>query len=318
MKPKDDQLMLLRRMRSEGRLTKAEFDELTGGRQSRRPTDEPAAQPVESEPSRHDEPDPSSVNVDTVHEENPTPLWPPVPRPELSTNYRLGIGLVSLVLVALSATNVLPWLVTVLAAGVLGTTLLSGWGKVTAVGVLVLAGTLVVSATSSLDGNQEADTTPTPTVAPAAATAPPSGSLGIYMDDVIGLWNTIEGDPQIRSGLTRQNEIGEFDTFIHRFGDGSQVAGAYGPMDEAVYALLASGPFPSAASAQLYLRLCFMTAPYSQECIEAYAEEGLAGLTLDQYVDLTHQSEWRVGDHTWRLEIGQNLIALRVYGADAA
>jgi hypothetical protein len=61
-----------------------------------------------------------------------------------------------------------------------------------------------------------------------------------------------------------------------------------------------------------------MTAPYSQDCIDAYVEEGLAGLTLDEYVDLTHQAEWKVGDHTWRLEIGQNLLALRVYGPDAA
>lgn len=318
MKPKDDQLMLLQRMRSEGRLTQAEFDELAGGRQSRTALEEPSFAPLESGASEHAEPDVDEAVGEESPDEGHTPLWPPIPRTDLSTNYRLGIGIISLIFMALSAIGVVSWVITILVIGVLATTLFAGWGKVTAVGGLVLAAVVVIAATSSLGGGSQGDSAPTATMAPAAPSVAPEGSLGLFMDDVTDLWNTIDGDPQIRSGITRHNEIGEFDTFIHRFGDGSQLAGAYGPTDDAVYALLASGPFPSDATAQMYLRLCFMTAPYSQECIDAYNEQGLAGLTLDEYVDTSHQTEWMVGEQTWRLEIGQNLLAIRVYGPDAA
>jgi hypothetical protein len=59
-------------------------------------------------------------------------------------------------------------------------------------------------------------------------------------------------------------------------------------------------------------------APYSQECIDSFLEEGLDGGTLEDFVDVAHDAQWTVGEHAWSVEIGGNVMAIRVYGADAA
>jgi hypothetical protein len=59
-----------------------------------------------------------------------------------------------------------------------------------------------------------------------------------------------------------------------------------------------------------------MVAPYSQECVDSYFEEGLGETPLDE-LEGPYRSEWKVADHTWRLEIEENLLTIRVFGADA-
>jgi hypothetical protein len=85
-----------------------------------------------------------------------------------------------------------------------------------------------------------------------------------------------------------------------------------------VYALLAAGWLSEDAASQFYLRLCFMVAPYSQGCVDSYLEHGLAGGTLGDLTELPHEAEWVSEGHTWRLEVTENVLTIRVFGADAA
>ena len=158
----------------------------------------------------------------------------------------------------------------------------------------------------------------TATVPPANPYPPIPGSLGIYMEQLPDLWNEVSGPPQITRGLTRHNEIGEYDTFIYRFGEWGRVAGAYSPNTDAVYALLVTGQFSGEGTDQLYLHTCHLVAAYSPDCIQSYQDVGLAGLMLAEYADQTREAEWTVGESTWRLEIAGNVLTIRVYGPDAA
>jgi hypothetical protein len=200
----------------------------------------------------------------------------------------------------------------------MATTFIQGGRTLAMIGGAVAVVVIVVSLVSSL-------TAPTP-AGPGVAipTAPEDsnpaipGSLGIYMDQVADAWNTVETPPEIVKGLTRFSETGEYDTFVYRFGEWGRLAGAYDPANDMIYALMASGYLSEAATSQLYLHVCHVVAPYSPECIDSYHSQGLAGKALIDYAGLPHQSEWVVGDHTWRLEIEGDLLTLRVFGADAA
>ena len=164
-----------------------------------------------------------------------------------------------------------------------------------------------------------------PPVQAVAATVPPQdqqtpveGSLDIYMDQITESWNSVDGPPPIIRGLTRYNETGEYDTFIYRWGEWGRLAGAYDPETDLLYALLVSGQMSAEGTDQLYIPLCFMVAPYSQECVDAYYEHGLDGETLAEYDGVDHETEWTFDDQTWRLEIVDNVMTIRVFGADAA
>ncbi len=312
-----DNLAVLRRMYDEGRITDDEYANLTGG------LDSPAArQALQDDPS--EAPDLAETELPEVEaaapdaEERPLLPLPPRLKKNISPNYLGGLGLASMLLIAASALEMLPWTVTIVGVLVLLTTLIDGWGVASLVGGglfgVLLVATLLLSAF-----DEPAVETVVANSAPSVTTPEPiPGSLGIYMDQVTELWNTVDGPPRITKGLVRNNEIGEYDTFIYRFGGGLSVAGAFDPDDEAVYALLVNGAFTDKATDQLYLHVCFIVAPYSQECIDAYREQGLDGGTLEDFTDMAHEAEWQLGENTWRLEIAQNLLAIRVYGPDTA
>jgi hypothetical protein len=80
--------------------------------------------------------------------------------------------------------------------------------------------------------------------------------------------------------------------------------------------VLATGLLTEAPTSRFYLRLCFMVAPYSQECVDSYFEQGLGETSLEE-LETPHRSEWKVGEHTWRIEIEENRLTIRVFGADA-
>jgi hypothetical protein len=140
------------------------------------------------------------------------------------------------------------------------------------------------------------------------------GSLGINVSDLTHLWNSLPQSPGITGGFVHNTEPGQYDSFIYRFGDWGRLAGAYDPSTDAVYALLATGQFSQEATAQLYLHLCFMLNPYSQECIDNYFEKGLDDGTLADFGDVSHQAEWQMDDQTWRLDIEGNVLTIRVLG----
>lgn len=313
MEPGDDQLAVLHRLQSEGQITATEYAHLAAGLPASRPSDEarPEIDEPEGEPGRDD------VEPSAEPEAAPLTLPPPRLRQDLSGTYVALIAVASIGLLAAGASGLVSWFVALSAVVLLATTLIEGWRVVTISGTLLVVAIILVGFVVSLGE----PTPPQPTVAaanpePQQADAEIPGSLGIHMDEVTDAWNTLEGEPRITKGLTRYNETGEYDTFIYRFGEWGRLAGAYDPETEALYALLAAGWLTEAPTAQLYLRLCFMVAPYSQECVDSYLSQGLGEGALAD-LESPYRSEWAVADHTWRLDIEENLLTIRVFGADA-
>jgi hypothetical protein len=305
MKSGEDQSDTLYRLQREGQITSAEFEHLAGGRI--RPTSEDA------KPSD----DPAE---ETSAETAGGLLASPKLRSSLSVAHVVALALAAVLLSVFAFFGFLPWTIAIAAVVLLATTLIEGWRKVTLTGTAVMAIAVVVGVLgSAIDRSPSGAPQPLATVPTTGTerTAPP-GSLGLYMDEVTDRWNSIDGPPEIVRGLTRQTEIGEYHSFIYRFGDWGRLAGAYDPDDEAVHALLATGRLSEAPTSQMYLRLCFMVAPYSPDCLDAYHEQGLGGANVDNYLDTEYRAEWRVDGHTWRLVIERNVLTLRVFGADAA
>lgn len=335
-----DQLTVLRRLRNEGQISDQEYETLAGG--LHRPRVDNPAQTVDDTDQlagRHMEADfavasaenpdvaqavedqPLDAGRNVAEEQSPDALGAflqPKFRGSLSKNYLIGLFIAAAALLLVSLLGAMPWLVSITAILVLVSTLFEGWGKVTLVGAAVAAVMLVIGLLSS--------TADVPESVDRAAATPPvedphpaiAGSLGIYMDQVADLWNGVDGPPRITRGLTRHTEIGEYDTFIYRWGDWGRLAGAFDPDNEAIYALLVSGQFSDGSTDQLYFHLCFVLAPYSQDCVDSFNEQGLDGGTLGDFTDMRHEAEWAVGEHTWRLEIDENVMTIRVYGRDAA
>lgn len=326
MKPNNDQLAVLRRLQSDGQISDEEFEDLARGLMGTEP--ETAFDFGEDEEAEHS----AGTTADAIQEDDAVDDDPitegehepadrflsPSFRENLSVNY-LGIVLIaSIALLVVGLTGAVSWWVSIFAILVLVTTLFDGWGKVTLAGAVAVAVIMLVGFVFSVGDIPEPEQTITATLPPEDPHPPIPGSLGIYMDQVVDSWNTVEGPPRINRGLTRHNEIGEYDTFIYRFGDWGRLAGAYDPENEAIYALLITGTFSAPDTDQLYLHLCYVLAPYSQDCIDSYHEEGLDGGTLGDFADVSHEAEWTVGDGTWRLQIDQNVMTIRVYGPDAA
>ena len=157
-----------------------------------------------------------------------------------------------------------------------------------------------------------------PAAVPGAASPEPTilqpvaGSLGMYIDDIPELWNTVSNPPSITGAFTRYAESGDYDSFIYRFEDWGRLAGAYDRNDDAVYGLLVTGQFANSATADLYLHMCHVMAPFSQECHDAYFEQGLDGGALSDFGDLTHNAAWQLGEHNWSVEIAGNVLTIRV------
>ncbi len=257
---------------------------------------------------------PAVLNRSKDHDEKSVGVrWP-----ELATDLPpvlLGVLLVtSAILLLASSLGVLSWLVTIVAIPALGATLVEGGRWVTIAGgvavIVIVLGSVIGGADNPVT-EQSADVESISLAPPPAV----SGSLGINISDMTDLWNSLAEPPKITRGLVHNTEPGDYDSFIYRFGDWGRLAGAYDPSTDAVYALVATGQFSNEATAQLYLHLCFMLNPYSQECIDNYFEKGLAYGTLADFSDVTHQAEWQMDDQTWRLDIEGNVLTIRVLGA---
>lgn len=239
-------------------------------------------------------------------------MWPPTMRTDLPSAYFLALPLIAGLLVLASALGVVSPLVSFLALLALTATLVEGgrWvtnaagvGLVVIIAIGLLGGEDRSSLTSA--GSDNASTAPTPDPAQP-------GSLGVRLGDLTDLWNSVAEAPDISRGLTLNSEPGQYDSFIYRFGSWGRLAGAYDPSNDSLYALLATGQYRQEATEQLYLHLCFVVHPYSQECIDSYFEKGLARGTLDDFIDTTHTAEWLLDGLTWRLEIESNVLTIRV------
>lgn len=316
----NDQLQTLRQMESEGHITYQEYEDLT--RRLLNP-DLPDAEPETDDIPADDS--------DHVAEGDSNPSFSPTLRTDLGTNDIGMIVVISLAMLATGAMRLIVWPVILGAIFVLVSTLFEGWRRVTIIGATTVALLMIFSLRGPT--NEETTTQQSAVVAPLLedpsqepavvtplledASQPIAGSLGIYVDQVSELWNTVDGSAEMTKSVTRYNEPGEYDSFLYRFGRWGRVAGAYDPANDAVYALMVTGQLSGEAVDRLYHHLCFVVAPYSPECIDAYQTLGLGGLTLDQYVDVEHGAEWELGEHRWQLEIEQNLLTIRVLSPDA-
>lgn len=314
MEPRQEQLAVLHRLQSEGQITATEYAHLAAGLG-------PPTEPHTDTDADAEVAETEAITDDTREavEEEGVGFGLPAPRlREGVTGSSIAlVGVVGLGLMVAGATGLIPWLMVFAAVAVLATTLIEGWRLVTNIGAVVLAAVVVIWVVSSLGETPAPPPDVTATTAPVTTPEPAvPGSLGLYMDQIGDTWNTLDGEPRVTKGLTRYSESGEYDTFVYRFGEWGRLAGAYDRGTDAVYALMASGWLSEPATSQFYLRLCFMTAPYSQECVDSYLEHGLGDLVLEELED-THRTEWTVGDHNWRLTIEDNLMTIRVFGADA-
>lgn len=142
-------------------------------------------------------------------------------------------------------------------------------------------------------------------------------SLQVELGDLTERWNEVEVPPRINSGLIRSPEAGQFDSFTYRFNTSSLIAGAYDKSNEFVYALMVSTWLSDENATRMSIHLCHVVAPYSQECIDAYFEQGLARQSIEQYRDVEHHTEWTAGDYRWRLTIVDNIQTIRVLSSGA-
>jgi len=312
LKTNVDQVAALDLLRDEGRISDEEYEDLK--REVLEIADVPTGESGENE-----EQNPSSTESASTRSDDGPPeksedaRWPTL-RIDLSPVY-LGVLLItSLVLLLASSLGVLSWPVTTVAILGLGATLVQGGHWVTIAGGVAAAVIVLVGLFGSGDQPSPVQSLSGASEAPAASAPIVPGSLGINLEDLTDLWNFPAGPPRITRGLVRNNEPGQYDSFIYRFGDWGRLAGAYDPSTDALYALLATGQLSNEATAQLYLHLCFVLNPYSQECIDSYFEKGLADGTLADFGGVSYQAEWQIDDQTWRLDIEGNVLTIRVLG----
>lgn len=297
-----EQLAALDQMRTEGRISQEEYEDLRVGILG-----------PDEDTSAADDPDESTSAAD-----DPRTVEVAIPRlrSDRSLAFVAGIVLTSVVLLVIAVVGVLPWFASILAVTALVATLFEKGTWVSGAAVVGLGVILVISLTGA-SNTPDAETSPVLATTPQAL-EPVPGSLGLYVDDLADLWNTVSEPPEIRGAFTRYSESGDYDSFLYRFGDWGRFAGAYDRENDAVYALAAAGQFHEAAVAHLYLHLCYVVEPFSQECIDSYFEKGLEGGVLDDYIDGSHSASWQLGDNRWSVEIAGNVLTIRVLSPDVS
>lgn len=231
------------------------------------------------------------------------------------TFYLGALTLSVLLLLTAGAVEVVPWPVSILGLVALGTTRISGghWvslgGGVLFAAIVLLLQFTGVGQTHPLQATVAADA---PSAVPQPVAAP--GSLGLTVAELPERWNSLERPPRMTGGLIRETETGPYDSFLYRFDSAASLAGAFDPSDDSVHALVGSVGLFHEAAPLFYLHICFMLHPYSQECIDAYLENGLGGKDLVEYAGVDHSATWEIGDQLWKLEITGDVQTIRVLG----
>jgi hypothetical protein len=167
-------------------------------------------------------------------------------------------------------------------------------------------------------GSDAAGTVPVSprTQATTPAPPPPGESLGFTLDQLSDGWNQVEHPPLISGGLTTSPEPGQLDSFLHRFNDSAFLAGAYDPSNGHVSALMVSASLHYEAVPNLYVHLCYLLHPGSQECLEVFVEEtGLFGKTAADLLDTEQTAAWEFEGDRWRFEIAADVETIRIQTA---
>lgn len=229
--------------------------------------------------------------------------------------YLGSLMLGSVLLMGAAALGIFPWVASAIGiVGLLATMFRGGYlvTLVCSVAVTVIAVVAIWPRQPTL-----ADATPNAGLISQSESATeeiPPGSLGFKLDELRDLWNSLDEPPRIDRGFSRSSESGPLDGFVIRFDQGASLAGAYDPDDDYVYALSASNRLDHESATTMYLHLCFILHPYSQECIDGYWHAGLDGDRPTDYLGTRHTAEWQIGRQTWRLAIVGNVQELKVLG----
>ena len=165
------------------------------------------------------------------------------------------------------------------------------------------------------------DETATADPIPASASMPevlaeiPIGSLGVRFGELPERWNALDKPPYLLKGISATPEPGPLDAFTYRFDGGAVLAGAYNPSDDYIYALMVRAGVRHEASATMYVHLCYLLYPGTQECFDAYVEEsGIFGKKAEGLEGSDHYSSWVLDGNEWRLEIANDIQTMRVLG----
>ena len=170
-------------------------------------------------------------------------------------------------------------------------------------------------------GSDAAGTVPVSPRTQATTPEPPSPgeSLGFTLDQLTEGWNEVEHPPRIAGGITTSPEPGPLDSFLYRFNDSAFLAGAYDPSNGHVSALMVSASLHYVAVPNLYVHVCYLIHPGSQECLEAFVEEtGLFGKTATDLLETEQTAAWEFEGHQWRFEIAADVETIRVQAASTA
>lgn len=164
-------------------------------------------------------------------------------------------------------------------------------------------------------GSDAAGTVPVSprTQATTPAPPPPGESLGFTLDRLGEGWNQVEHPPHISGGITTSPEPGPLDSFLYRFNESAFLAGAYDPSNGHVSALMVSASLHYEDVPNLYVHLCYLLHPGSQECLEVFVEEaGLFGKTAADLLGTEQTASWEFEGHRWRFEIADDVETIRL------
>lgn len=233
--------------------------------------------------------------------------------------YISALAISAVMLAVAGIAEVLPWPVVILGAVAIAASTIEGAPWLPLGGGLLFAAIVVIVTLSGAGeaGYQERLAERTGSDASLPASAKAAGSLGISVGEVADRWNGLGHPPTVSGGLVRETESGPYDSFRYRFDGAAVLAGAFDREDGSVHALMASVGLAHETAPNFYLHLCFMLHPYSQGCIDAYLEEGLAGRQLSEYAGVDHQAQWELGDQLWKLEILGDVQTIRVLSRSA-
>jgi hypothetical protein len=182
----------------------------------------------------------------------------------------------------------------------------------TAGGVLVLVIGFFIS------GNGDAAGSVTAHRAAVASTSsgPAPESLGVALDGLAEGWNAVPDPPLITGGIMTSPETGPLDSFLHNFDGSAVLAGAYDPSDGSVYGLMAKTGLHNEAVSSLYVHLCYLLHPGSQECLDTFVQEsGMFGRAHADLAGTEQAAEWEFAGHRWQLGIAGDVETIRVLSA---
>ena len=121
--------------------------------------------------------------------------------------------------------------------------------------------------------------------------------------------------PSIVGAVTSSPEVGPLDSFLYRFDDAAVLAGAYDPANGYVYALMAKVGIRHEALSTMFVHVCYLLYPGSQDCFEEFMDEsGVYGKTPVELSEGDLSASWEYRGNEWRVEVADDIETIRVLG----